>query len=100
MICPLARECMNSFSIDSRLLDMPAVAILGPSQCGKSTLAKRCLIQRQETLYLDLERPRDRNKLLGAEGFLTINCIKLICLDEVLRVPELFPLLRGLIDEQ
>ena len=78
---------------------MPAVAILGPRQCGKSTIAKHCLTQWEETLYLDLERPRDRNKLLDAEGFLTTNRDKLICLDEIQRVPELFPLLRGLIDE-
>jgi predicted AAA+ superfamily ATPase len=76
----------------------PAVAILGPRQCGKSTLAKHIFAGRQDTLYLDLEDPADRQKLSEAGLFFTMHSDKLICLDEIQRVPELFPLLRSIID--
>lgn len=77
----------------------PAVAILGPRQCGKSTLAKIILKQFTRTSYLDLERPSDKNKLRDPEAFLSLNRGKLLCLDEIQRVPELFPVLRSFIDE-
>lgn len=78
----------------------PATAILGPRQCGKSTLVKELLVQRPDTLYLDLERPSDLQKLAQAEWYLSSQSARLICLDEVQRQPEIFPLLRSLIDEQ
>lgn len=52
-----------------------------------------------ETLYLDLERPSDLEKLNDAEWFLSNQKDKLICIDEIQRKPELFPLLRSLVDE-
>ena len=52
-----------------------------------------------ESLYLDLERPSDRNKLQDAEAFLSLNGERLICLDEIQRLPEIFPVLRSFIDE-
>ncbi len=52
-----------------------------------------------ETLYLDLERPSDLEKLNDAEWFLTSQKDKLICIDEIQRKPELFPLIRSLVDE-
>ena len=78
----------------------PVTAIIGPRQCGKSTLAKHIIDQSgRETLYLDLERPGDLQKLENAEWFLSKMKGKLICLDEIQRKPELFPLIRSLVDE-
>ncbi|MCK9421307.1 MAG: ATP-binding protein [Bacteroidales bacterium] len=81
------------------LAHFPAVAILGPRQCGKSTLAKHLLKGRKDTIYLDLENPSDRQKLSEPELFFSMYPDKLLCLDEIQRVPELFPLLRSLIDK-
>lgn len=77
----------------------PATALIGPRQCGKSTLAKQLLSKQENTLYLDLERPSDLQKLDDAEWFLSTQSEKLICLDEIQRKPDLFPLLRSLIDD-
>lgn len=49
----------------------PVIAILGPRQCGKSTLAKHLIASGGEALYLDLERPSDLRKLEEAEWFLS-----------------------------
>lgn len=83
-----------------RLDSMPAVAILGPRQCGKSTLAHRLLSERPESLYLDLESPQDLRKLNDPEAFFELNRGRLICIDEIQRAPELFPVLRSVIDKQ
>lgn len=77
----------------------PVTAILGPRQCGKSTLALHVLKDYPEALYLDLERPSDLLKLNNAEWFLSGNRHRLICMDEIQRKPELFPLIRSLTDE-
>ena len=78
----------------------PVTAILGPRQCGKSTLAKHIAEQSgREYLYFDLERQSDITKLDDPEWFLGTQKNKLICLDEIQRKPELFPLLRSLVDE-
>ena len=82
-----------------RLNNIPVVAILGPRQCGKSTLARELIKGRPNTVYLDLERPSDINKLQDPETFFLMNSDKLICLDEIQRVPELFTVLRSVIDE-
>ncbi len=78
------------------LESFPAVAILGPRQVGKTTLAKQLLGER--SLYLDLERPSDLSKLQDAETFFGLHRDKLICLDEVQLRPDLFPLMRSVID--
>jgi uncharacterized protein len=78
------------------LKSFPAVAILGPRQVGKTTLAKQLI--GSNSLYLDLERPSDLSKLQDAETFLGLHRDKLICLDEVQIRPDLFPLMRALID--
>jgi len=62
-------------------------------------LVKYLLRNVEQSLYLDLERPSDRQKLVDPEWFLTTQNQKLVCLDEVQRMPELFPLLRSLMDE-
>jgi hypothetical protein len=78
----------------------PVTAIVGPRQCGKSTLARHLAEENgKEYLYLDLERPADLEKLTDATWFLESQKGKLICLDEIQRKPELFPLLRSLVDE-
>ncbi len=87
--------------IQSRLQDelafSPAVALLGPRQVGKTTLALE-LGRDQPHVYLDLESERDRSKLEQAELYLEGHLDKLVILDEVHRLPGLFPVLRGLID--
>jgi predicted AAA+ superfamily ATPase len=85
--------------IKQKLQNIPAVIILGPRQCGKSTLAKAIISEIGNAIYLDLERPSDINKLTDPEAFFGLNANKLICLDEIQRVPELFPVLRSIIDE-
>ena len=75
----------------------PAVALLGPRQCGKTTLAW-ALDPQQPTLYLDLESEQDRAKLSEPELYLAAHQDKLVVLDEIHRAPGLFPVLRGLID--
>lgn len=76
----------------------PAVALLGPRQAGKTTLAKQ-LGEGKDWVYLDLERPSDLAKLEDAESYLQMHRTKLVCLDEVQRRPDIFNLLRSLIDE-
>lgn len=84
--------------VDACLRDFPAVAILGPRQCGKSTLAKKIIGNRPNSVYLDLELPSDIRKLSEPELFLSRHTNKLVCLDEIQRLPEIFPVLRGIID--
>ncbi len=76
----------------------PAVVLLGPRQVVKTTLAKQCAAERGG-IYLDLESQRDLNKLSDPEDYLSQREDHLVILDEIQRVPELFPSLRGLIDE-
>lgn len=76
----------------------PAVALLGPRQVGKTTLAL-AVGRNQPALYLDLESEQDRAKLAQPELYLADHRDKLVILDEVHRAPGLFPVLRGLIDQ-
>ena len=75
----------------------PAVALIGPRQSGKTTLAKAVADQRP-SVHLDLEASRDRAKLSDAEDYLSRRENKLVILDEIHRMPEIFRELRGLID--
>ena len=84
--------------LQQSLAQFPAVALLGPRQVGKTTLAKY-LGKKTESVYLDLENPQDIEKLEDARGYLSKQQGKLVILDEVQRLPELFQILRGLIDE-
>jgi len=85
--------------LQRRLGELPAVALLGPRQCGKSTLAKALIAKTERSLYLDLERPSDLRKLGEAEAYLERYSGVMVCLDEVQRVPDLFATLRSLIDD-
>ena len=87
-----------SKQVAQSLKDYPVVAILGPRQVGKSTLAKKIIKSYSKHLYLDLERPSDLRKLEDAEYFLEQNRSHLVCLDEIQRLPEIFPLIRSLVD--
>ncbi|REG53175.1 ATP-binding protein [Paracoccus versutus] len=84
-------------TLKSLLDDSPAVALLGPRQVGKITLAQE-LGDARPSLYLDLESSTDRAKLSDPELYLSAHEDKLVILDEVQRVPDLFQSLRGLID--
>ena len=79
---------------------MPVVALLGPRQVGKTTLALEIAGKRLEKkwTYLDLELESDLSKLTDAESYLKGFEGRLLIIDEVQRRPELFPLLRGLVD--
>ena len=74
-----------------------AVALIGPRQVGKTTLAQ-AIVDRTDALYLDLESSADRDKLADARLFLAEYERRLVVLDEIHRAPGLFPELRGLID--
>lgn len=92
-------ERLEKKAIQKALFEYPAVAILGPRQVGKTTLAKQILEDRSDVIMLDLERPSDLAKLQDAEAYLSLHKEKTICIDEVQLRPELFPLLRVLIDD-
>lgn len=84
--------------VEAALAESPAVALLGPRQVGKTTLALQIASSRP-SIYLDLESERDRAKLDQAELYLSDHLDRLVVLDEVHRAPGLFPLLRGMIDQ-
>ncbi|MBN2435537.1 MAG: ATP-binding protein [Spirochaetes bacterium] len=77
----------------------PCVAILGPRQCGKSTLAAMLKETVKNIVYIDLENPADLRKLDDPLLFFEHNTDKLVCLDEIQRKPELFPVLRSVFDK-
>ena len=90
-------ERYQTTTLFDRLRLFPAVALLGPRQAGKTTLAQ-IVAGRIPNVYLDLERPADRMRLSDPEDFLAAHRDKLVILDEVQRAPDLFQSLRGLID--
>lgn len=83
--------------LEDALANSPAVALLGPRQVGKTTLALT-VGKAFNAQYLDLESEQDRAKLEQPELYLADHQDKLVILDEVHRAPGLFPVLRGLID--
>ena len=85
--------------IERNLLHNPAVAILGPRQVGKTTLALK-IAQQQPSIYLDLEDSEDIQKLQDPTHYLNLHADKLVILDEIQRYPNLFMSLRGIIDKR
>ena len=82
------------------LKQFPAVGLVGPRQSGKTTLAKMISEKYDRPVtYLDLENPQDFEKLNDAQLYLEHFRDHLVILDEAQRKPQLFPLLRSLIDE-
>lgn len=84
-------------TIKSLLQRHPAVALLGPRQVGKTTLALS-IGASSTSVYLDLETPSDRAKIAEPESYFASHADSLVILDEIQRVPELFSVLRGIID--
>jgi uncharacterized protein len=88
--------------IEKALKVFPAIVILGPRQVGKTTLVK--LIAKKsakKTVYVDAEKNSDFEKLKhNAEEFLQSYINDCVLIDEVQRIPSLFPLLRAMIDEK
>lgn len=76
----------------------PVVALVGPRQVGKTTLARALVAGRTDVVYLDLERPSDAARLVDPELYLTRVADSLVVLDEVQAAPGLFPVLRALVD--
>ena len=75
-----------------------AVALLGPRQVGKTTLALE-IARQSDAIYLDLQKASNLAKLSDPPAFLELHEKRLVILDEVHRKPDLFPALRGVIDE-
>ena len=75
--------------IADSLANVPVTAILGPRQCGKTTLARKIANSHlpKDVVYLDLERVSDQRRLVDAEWFLSRQASKLIVLDEIQRIP-------------
>ena len=86
-----------SFSVNNSLERQAAVALIGPRQIGKTTLALQ-IANNLDATYLDLEDPADRAKLTDPVLFLESQKDKLVILDEIHRAPEIFQPLRGIID--
>ena len=84
--------------VERALRRQAAVALIGPRQVGKTTLAWS-VTRDSGALYLDLESAADRRKLSEPELLFARNQERLVILDEIHRVPELFGTLRGVIDE-
>jgi predicted AAA+ superfamily ATPase len=82
------------------LRQFPAVGLLGPRQVGKTTLAFAQKALYPDALYLDLELPSAQRQLDDPEAFLMAHAQQLVILDEVQRMPELFGILRGVIDQR
>ena len=92
----LQREAAHDLA--RALARAPAALLLGPRQCGKSTLARQLLAQRRDAVMLDLQDRTDRARLQEPELFFEAHRQELVCLDEIQLLPEFFSLLRAEID--
>ena len=85
--------------LEARLNQFPVVALIGPRQVGKTTLA-RMIADEYASVYLDLEFDPDRSQISDPIDFFDGHREQLIILDEIQYMPELFRILRGLIDQE
>lgn len=93
-------ERLLARTVVARLGSNAAVALLGPRQVGKTTLARDLADGWPGgATYVDLERPADRRRLDDADAYLRAQAPRLVVLDEVHRLPGLFEILRGVIDD-
>ncbi len=84
------RELLSAF---------PVVGLVGPRQAGKTTLAISVAEElRPQAQYLDLELPSDRAKLADPEGYFSARSDRLLVRDEIQRVPQVFEVMRSLVD--
>ncbi len=93
----IAREARAR--VEHLLARAPAVALTGPRQVGKTTVALE-FVREGNAAYLDLEDPRDRAKLTDVHKYCERNADRLVVLDEIHRAPGLFEPLRGIIDQR
>jgi hypothetical protein len=92
---------MTTARLKEALRAFPTVALLGPRQAGKTTLATMLADEEGDrALYLDLELPSDRAKLADPELYFANHEDKLVILDEIHRTPGIFQALRGVIDRR
>jgi predicted AAA+ superfamily ATPase len=87
-------------AIAASLKKYPVVSLLGSRQVGKTTLAKSVKeAAARDVIYLDLELPSDWNKLQDPELYLRQFSETLVIIDEIQRMPSLFPIIRALVDQ-
>lgn len=86
-------------SVETYRQIFPVVGILGPRQCGKSTLVRHLRSQWEKCIYLDLQNPVDLNKLNDPFLFFESHMDAIICIDEIQLKPALFSILRSVVDQ-
>lgn len=95
----IQRELIKT--VEKDLQTVPAIVLYGPRQSGKTTLVKQIAAKNSTLfLYLDMEKPSDNIKLRDPELFLSKATNKTVIIDEVQTLPDLFPVLRALIDRE
>ncbi len=87
-------------AIKKSLEVFPAIGIIGPRQVGKTTLVKEMFRNDRDVTYIDLELPSDLAKLDDPEFYFGALKSSTIVIDEIQRLPKLFPILRALIDKE
>ncbi len=93
----MIRRCLEPALLAS-LRRFPVVGLVGARQVGKTTLARAVARRVGHAVYLDLERPSDAARLTDPELYLEPLADRLVILDEIQRNPDLFPVLRSLVD--
>lgn len=86
-------------TIIERISNNPVVALLGPRQCGKTTLAMEIGKKFPKPTYIDLENPQDYAKLIDPLAYLNLHKDSLVIIDEIQLRPDLFPVLRSYVDQ-
>lgn len=86
--------------VEKSLENMPVTAILGPRQCGKTTLVKHIAKNRDDFILLDMENEADIQAITqDTNAFFELYKDKIVCIDEIQRIPDLFPALRYNVDK-
>ncbi len=85
--------------LQKSLENFPVTAVLGARQTGKTTLVQKYISHIDNAIYLDLERPSHRNRLTEPELFFEANRDHLICLDEIQLMPDIFHVIRSMVDD-